>query len=165
MLKLFHISSKNAVFRIVSKWIDEHIVTKDAGGRLVPTDAFFSLPLLGSIKAGPPTQEETTGHEYLSLDTYVVGNPDNTYLLKVSGDSMIQEGIKPGDMVVLDRKRQPKNGDVVAAYIDSEWTLKYFQRNERGVRLVAANPAYSPILPKATLEIGGVVVSVIRKYY
>lgn len=165
MLAIFGLSSKNAIFRIVSGWITQGIVTKDANGRLAPTPSFFSLPLLGSIKAGSPTATDATEHEYLSLDKYVIGNPDNTYILKVSGDSMIDEGINSGDMVVVDAKRQPTDGDIVVAYVDREWTLKYFKHDKDGVRLVPANPAYSPIFPTDSLQIGGVVVSLVRKYY
>ena len=164
MLSLFQLSSKNAAFKIVQKWIDAGILAKDSS-QLVPTDRFFSLPLLGTIRAGSPTVGETLPVESVSLDTYVVGNAENTYLLKVSGDSMIDEGIRPGDMVLIDRKREPRNGDIVAAYVDEEWTLKYYHKENGRIVLTAANRAYSPIIPRATLEIGGVVVSVVRKYY
>lgn len=164
MLFLFQLSSKNAVFKIVQKWIDAGILAKDSS-QLVPTDKFFSLPLLGTIRAGSPTVDDTFPVESVSLDTYVVGNSENTYLLKVSGDSMIDEGIRPGDMVLIDRKREPRNGDIVAAYVDEEWTLKYYHKEKGRIVLTAANRAYPPIIPQATLEIGGVVVSVVRKYY
>lgn len=165
MLSLFNVSSKNSAFYIINKIVKDGQLTKSADGRLVPTSHFFSLPLLGSIKAGSPTSEESQEQEYVTFDMYGVENPQDTYLLKVSGDSMIDEGIRPGDMVVLDRKRQPRSGDIVAAYVDSAWTLKYFEKNQDGIRLIAANPTYSPIIPHQSLEIGGVVVSVVRKYY
>lgn len=164
MLALFHISSKNAAFKIVRKWIDAGILAKDRN-QLVPTDMFFSLPLLGTIRAGSPTVDDTPPAESVSLDTYIVGNSEHTYLLKVSGDSMIDEGIRPGDMVLIDRKREPHSGDIVAAYVDAEWTLKYYHKEKGRIVLTAANRAYSPIIPQASLEIGGVVVSVVRKYY
>ncbi|MBP6994134.1 LexA family transcriptional regulator [Candidatus Woesebacteria bacterium] len=164
MLSLFHVSSKNSIFKIVQKWIDAGILVKDSN-QLVPTDAFFSLPLLGTIRAGSPTVEDNALTESISLDSYVVGNSENTYLLKVSGDSMIDEGIHPGDMVLIDRKREPHSGDIVAAYVDAEWTLKYYHKEKGRIVLTAANRAYSPIIPQASLEIGGVVVSVVRKYY
>lgn len=165
MLKIFRVSSKNAAFQIVSRMISEGVISKEVDGRLAPTNLFFSLPLLGSIKAGSPTTDEATEHEHISLDEYVVGNSENMYLLRVSGDSMIDEGIRPGDMVLIDKKREPKNGDIVAAYVDDGWTLKYIHKEKGRTILAAANRAYSPIVPRATLEIGGVVVSVIRKYY
>lgn len=164
MSKLFKFASPNAVAWTVRKWIDRGIVIME-DRKLAPADQFFALPLLGVIKAGTPTTEQYYETESVSLDEYLVGNPGHTYLLRVSGDSMIGEGINPGDLVVLDKKREPKSGDVVAAYVDNEWTLKYLQKDKDQVFLLAANPKYQPIYPKSELNIGGVVVSVIRKYY
>ena len=87
------------------------------------------------------------------------------YLWRVSGDSMVGEGIRSEDLVILDKKREPKNGDIVAAFIDNEWTLKYFKKEGKKVALEAANPKYKPLVPRESLTLGGVVVSVIRKYY
>ena len=78
---------------------------------------------------------------------------------------MIDEGIHQGDLVILDKKREPKNNDIVAALIDDEWTLKYFHSKEGQVYLSAANRNYPPLHPRESLSIGGVVTSVIKKYY
>ena len=78
---------------------------------------------------------------------------------------MINAGLQPGDLVILDKKREPKNGDIIAAFVDNEWTLKYYKRDQKSVYLEPANPKYEPIYPKQNLEVGGVVVSSIRKYY
>ncbi|MEO6508700.1 MAG: LexA family transcriptional regulator [Patescibacteria group bacterium] len=123
------------------------------------------IPMLGRIKAGPATQDASFDEDPVSLDQYLVQHPGYTYLLRVSGDSMIDEGIKQGDLVILDKKREPKNHDIVAALIDNEWTLKYFMNDQGEVYLKAANPKYPPLHPKESLSIGGVVVSVIKKYY
>ena len=85
-------------------------------------------------------------------------------MLKVSGDSMMDAGIHPGDMVIVYRGKTPKNGDIVVAEVDHEWTLKYFHKNGKSVILKAANRAYAPITPKEELRVAGVVTSVIRKY-
>ncbi len=164
MLSLFRLSSKNAAFKVVQKWIDAGILAKDRS-QLVPTASFFSLPLLGSIRAGTPTRDEALPHETVPLGAYTDADPTHMYVLTVSGDSMIDEGIRPGDMVLIDRTREPKGGDIVAAYVDAEWTLKYYHKDKGRIVLTAANRAYSPIVPHASLEIGGVVVSVVRKYY
>lgn len=164
MQNLFGFASKNAVAYAVYKWIKEGILKMDEN-KLVPTSQFFGLPLLGNIKAGSPITEDQYETETVSLDQYLVGNPGFSYLLRVSGDSMVGEGIQPGDLVILDKKREPKNGDIVAAYIDNEWTLKYFRKDGERLLLEAANPKYKPLLPRESLSIGGVVVSVIRKYY
>ncbi len=112
-----------------------------------------------------PTTEDNYETESISLDQYLVGSPGYTFLLRVSGDSMIGEGINNGDLVILDKKRQPREGDVVAAFVDGAWTLKYYQKQNGVIVLLAANPKYQPIKPHESLELGGVVVSVIRKYY
>lgn len=123
------------------------------------------IPFLGSIKAGFPTQDPVYNEDPVSLDQYLVPNPGYAFLLRVSGDSMIDEGIKQGDLVILDKKREPKDRDIVAALIDNEWTLKYFRNEDGKVFLAAANPKYPTLHPKESLSIGGVVVSVIKKYY
>lgn len=165
MSKLFEVSSPSAISWLVSKWKEQNIITIE-GHKLAPGDEFFRLPLLGVIKAGEPTDSgEQYATESISLDKYLVGNPGYTYLLRVSGDSMQDEGIKTGDLVILDKKKEPKNGDIVAAFVDGQWTLKYFQKKTNQITLVAANKKYRPIVPKMNLEIGGVVVKVIREYY
>lgn len=164
MQKLFGFASTNAVAYAVYKWVKEGIFKIDEK-KLVPSSQFFGLPLLGSIKAGFPTADEQYASETVSLDEYLVGNPGFAYLLRVSGDSMIGEGIRSDDLVVLDKRREPKNGDIVAAYIDNEWTLKYFKKESGRIILEAANPKYKPLTPRESLTLGGVVVSVIRKYY
>ncbi|MEN9327641.1 MAG: hypothetical protein RI947_449 [Candidatus Parcubacteria bacterium] len=164
MKTIFGLASTNAVSWIVHKWIQQGLMQME-NKRLSPTAQFFRLPLLGVIKAGTPTSEEQEMYESVSLDEYLVGNPGFTYLLRVSGDSMIEEGINPDDLVIIDKKREPKNGDVVAACVDGEWTIKYYKNDNGSVYLMPANIKYKPILPNNSLNIGGVVVSVIRKYY
>ena len=85
--------------------------------------------------------------------------------MQVSGDSMIGEGIMEGDLVIVERDRQPKVGDVVIAEVDGEWTMKYFKKKNGQVYLEAANAKYPIIRPKAELRLGGVVTAVIRKYH
>ena len=164
MRKLFGFASPNAVAYLVYKWIDKGIVQME-DRKLSPADNFFSLPLLGNIRAGSPTMESDYEYEAVSLDRYLIGNPGYSYLLRVSGDSMIHAGIQSGDLVILDKKREPKNGDIIAAYIDNEWTLKYFFNEHGRVYLKAANPKYADLIPRESLVNGGVVVKVIREYY
>jgi repressor LexA len=76
---------------------------------------------------------------------------------------MVDAGILPGDLVLVERGTEPRENDVVIAHVDGEWTMKYFVKDEYGVRLDPANPKYKPIRPARSLEIGGVVRSVIRK--
>ncbi|HAL91862.1 MAG TPA: LexA family transcriptional repressor, partial [Verrucomicrobia bacterium] len=100
----------------------------------------------------------------MTLDDYLVKNPDHTYMLTVRGDSMIDAGILPGDIVLVEKGPRPGQNDIVVARVDDEWTLKYYVRDAAGVRLEPANRKYKFIRPKRSLEIGGIVRAVIRKY-
>lgn len=165
MRRMFDADSNKTVAWIVYKWVDEGVLNME-DKQLAPGDEFFSLPLLGVIRAGSPTDGEPIYDRMtVSLDEYLVGNPGYSYLLRVSGDSMINEGIHSGDLVILDKKRQAKDGDIVAAFVDGQWTLKFLKNQNGKAYLEAANPKYSPIFPHDRLEIGGVVVKVIREYY
>jgi len=78
---------------------------------------------------------------------------------------MINAGILEGDLVIVERERAPKNGNIVVAEVDGDWTIKYFRKQGKTVFLEAANPKYPIIKPKTELRLGGVVTAVIRKYH
>ncbi len=162
MLRLFHFSSKNAIYRIVQKWIEEGMLKK-TNNKLAPTSRFFSLPLFGIIKAGFPILAEED-KSYLTLDEYLIEDPQSSFLLRVSGDSLMNAGIFDGDLVIIERSRQAKSGDIVLAQIDREWTLKILRKDQQKIYLIAANPAYPPFYPKQELQIHGVVKAVVRKF-
>jgi len=163
MLYLFGFSSKNAVFKLINHFIKEGFLKKE-NKKLSPTKKFFALPLVGVIKAGYPILAEEN-KQYLTLDEYLIDNPESNFLLKVSGDSMINLGIFEGDIVIVDKNKKPKNGDIVLAQIDNEWTLKIFKidRFKKQIFLQAANSKYPPLFPKNQLQIYGVVRGLIRK--
>jgi SOS regulatory protein LexA len=116
------------------------------------------------VQAGFPSPEEETLCDILSMDEYLITRPDASFLLRVSGDSMICEGIMEGDLVVVEKGREPKNGNVVIAEVDGEWTMKYFRKQGTQITLEAANPKYPVIRPRQELKIGGIVTAVVRKY-
>jgi len=163
MLKLFGFSSKKSIRDVVYKLIDNGLLKKQ-GTKLAPTNKFFSLPVLGLVKAGFPILADET-RDYLSLDEYLIENPHSSFLLKVSGDSLIEAGIYDGDYVIIEKNRKPIIGDIVLAEIDKEWTLKILKKNRRTgkIFLQPANQKYPAIYPKHSLEIFGVVKAVIRK--
>jgi len=164
MLGLFGVRSKNAVFKRVDTMVKKGYFHKDEKGRLSPGRLFKPLKMLGIVTAGFPSPAEEELVDTMSLDEYLISNPEATYLLKVDGDSMLDAGIQPGDLVLVQRNLTPKSGDIVVAQVDNEWTLKFFQKRGRDVYLKAGNKKYPAIMPKNELIIGGVVIANVRKY-
>ena len=164
MLSLFGYRSKNAVFHALSRLEEEGYITKEDGRIGYTGKLMGNMKLLGSVQAGFPSPAEEELLDTISLDEFLVQRPDATFMLKVTGDSMIDAGIQPGDMVLVEKGTRPKNNDIIVAQVDGEWTMKYFVKDRQGVRLEAANRKYEPIRPRNSLEIGGVVRTVIRKY-
>ena len=164
MMDLFEVRSKSVVSYWIDKLIEKGILEKDAQGYLKLSGISFGIPLVGSIAAGLPASAEENAHDIVSMDDYLVDKPESSFLLSVTGDSMIGAGIMDGDLVVVDRNRSPQNGDIVLAEVDGQWTMKYFRRRGREVVLEAANPAYPTIYPREELKIGGVITASVRKY-
>lgn len=162
MCSLFGYASKRSVHQLVQKLIDMGILDKDSSGKIIPKKLTSSLPVLGAVQAGYPTMAEEAYFGRLSLEEYVVPHPANSYVLKVKGDSMIDAGIHEGDLVIVESCEYPKEGDIVVAYIDDAFTLKFFHKEGTQIRLVPANKNYPILYPHEHLEIHGKVVSVIR---
>jgi repressor LexA len=162
---LFKVRSKNTASLIAGKFVEAGTLARTGTGRLaVPPQArATSLRILGSVAAGFPSPAEEALLDTLTLDEYLIAHPESTFMLKVEGDSMIDAGILPGDTVLVERGRSPRNGDTVIACVDGEWTMKHFYKDKNGIRLEPANSKYMTIRPKRTLAIEGVVCSVIRK--
>ena len=163
MANLFGYASKGAVLYVVNKLIEEKVLGKDASGKLIPLKLGLPIPFLGSIRAGIPNIQSDI-FEALSFDDYLIEEPEQSYLLKVKGDSMIEAGIYEGDVVIIEKTNSPQNGDIVAAEIDNEFTLKYFKKAKNQVSFVPANAKLKPIIPKGEFKIHGKVVGIARKY-
>lgn len=164
MMKLFNFKSKNAVARLVDKFIEEGIVTKDYLGRLITNASFDSIPMLGSVKAGFPADVAEEMKETINIDEYLIAKKENSYMLTVDGDSMIDAHIADGDMVLVEKTNVAKDGEIVIADVDGEFTMKYFKKSGDKVWLEPANKDFKPIYPKMYLNITAVVKAVIRKY-
>jgi repressor LexA len=156
--------SKNAVYKLVNNLEKLKVLERDDKGRLIALSIAAPVKLLGTVEAGFPSPAEEELADNLSLNDLLIQNPEATFLLKVSGDSMSEAGIFPGDMVLVDKGAQAKNGDIVIAEVDGEWTMKYLKKQGENVVLMPANPKYQPIRPKKELKIAGVVTAVVRKY-
>jgi repressor LexA len=116
------------------------------------------MPILGRITAGKPTLEFEGIDGHFSIDKW-----KNKFLLRVKGDSMIGAGIHEGDLVVIDRTREPLKGNIVVALIEDETTVKKLDKKNSHWILKPENPDY-PIIDK-NFEVIGVVIGVIRSYY
>jgi len=155
----------NTVFlKVVYSPEDITVLKPDGGISDAPIAWPQSYKVLGLVEAGFPSPAEEELRDTLSLDEFLIQNPDACFLLKVSGDSMTGAGILPGDLVIVDRGQTGKSGDIVIAEVDGEWTMKYLKKSGDAVYLVPANPSYRTVKPKHELKIAGVVTAVVRKY-
>ncbi len=163
MKDLFGVASKNTVSYRVDKLIEQGILEKYAGKlSLVQTG---SVMRLGTVQAGFPTQAEEYTAELVSLDDFLIERKESTYMLEVQGESMIDAGIMEGDLVLVERGRTPRKGDIVLALVDNEYTLKYLETEKGRPVLVPANKAFKKIYPNPnTLRIEAILKAVIRKY-
>lgn len=123
------------------------------------------IPIYGQIPAGMATLTEQTIEGHVSLDARSVNASKNgrTFALRVRGDSMIDAHILDGDIVILEDRKDVQNGDIVAALIDGETTLKRYVMEHGRPYLKAENPLYPNLVPARELRIQGVMVSLVRK--
>jgi repressor LexA len=122
------------------------------------------LPLLGSVAAGAPI-EPIELEERIAVPRELVRRRGETFVLRVRGESMIDEQIRDGDLVVVERRSEARNGETVVAVVRGEATLKKFVRQGARVVLQPANPALRPLeVPASDVEIRGVVRGLLRSY-
>lgn len=164
MKSIFGVASKNTVAYRVTKLVESGFLTK-SGSKLMLSET-GSVMRLGTVQAGFPTEaQEDTTSELMSLDDFLVERKSSTYMLEVMGESMIDAGILEGDLVLVERGRTPKRGDIVLALIENEYTLKYLEQEQGKPVLVPANKAFKKIYPNPNhLRIEAVLKAVIRKY-
>jgi len=125
-----------------------------------PDERATKMPLVGRIAAGRPI-EAIEDREDLDLEE-LFRSSDDTFVLRVTGDSMIDEQIRDGDYVICQRRSTPRNGETVVALLDEEATLKKFYREKTRIRLPPANPDFTPLYVD-DVTIQGVVIGVVRK--
>lgn len=171
LMELTGFRSKNAVYKLINKLVDLGVLNKDEKGKITLSRSADEIPLLGLVEAGIPTLAEESDLDTLDMNTYLVEDRAESYLLEVKGDSMIEEGIREGDLVVAEKLkggREPKLGEIVIAEVDGGWTMKYYckegDKPNGRVYLKPANRNYKPIYPEYDLKIAAVVKGVIRKY-
>ena len=123
------------------------------------------LPLYGAyVPAGFPSPADDFIEDMLDLNTFLIRHPAATFLVRVQGESMVDAGIYPGDILVVDRALEPGDRSVVVVALDGELTVKRIRRRSGKVFLEAQNPKYSPIEvpPDTSLHVWGVVTYVIH---
>jgi repressor LexA len=155
---LTNLQEKGFIRRAWNRSRSVEVVPTRSGGRAV------ELPLLGYVAAGAPI-EAIPGNETISVPEDFVGKRD-TYVLRVRGDSMVDEHIRDGDFVVVEDRKVAENGEMVVALLrGSDVTLKKLYRENGHVRLQPANPALRPLIVSAgDVQVQGVVIAVMRRY-
>ncbi len=129
-------------------------------------DAAYKLPVKGTVAAGSPIETFETNQDTFAVPGDMIRNAEDSFVLRIRGDSMIEDGIHEGDLVVVERTATVRNGQVVVALVNGfETTIKRFYRDGDVVRLQPANSAMEPIMVMAKdVEIQGVLVGLIRRY-
>lgn len=161
---LVGLNSKASVAGMVLRLKGEGFLESSPDRRLKPGRRFFERSVDESVQAGLPSPASDTAPDVLTIDEHLIANPSRTVLIKVKGDSMIDAGIHPGDVVVVEKRASANIGDIVVAILDNEFTLKRFSREKGRTVLRPENKAYPVIRPKDDAEIFGVVVGLFRKY-
>ena len=168
----FGVRSKNAVAKVVRALTKMGFLEKDPRGRIKFTEmterderpAALVLPLFWPIAAGFAAPVEEQAEEMVTLDQYMIRDRTKTFLLRVKGDSMIDAGIFEGDLVIVERGKEPRAGDIVVGILDGEFTLKRLRKDKGKYYLQAENPAYPDMYALEELQVAGVVKGIMRKY-
>ncbi len=158
------LASRDGVVKVLHRLQAAGFLERTPAGRWTPTERFFARPLADApAPAGMPAALPDSGDEF-GIDAWLVRQPSRTVLMPVTGDSMIDAGIHSGDRVVVEREASARQGDVVVALIDGEFTVKTLAEENGEVVLRPANPAYPVLRPGKRLQVFGVVVGLIRNY-
>lgn len=171
------ISSTNGVADHVKALVRKGYLRKAKGGAArglqlteragaTPRGDTLHVPLVGTVAAGMPMLAEENLEDGLQLDASMVSGTGRFFALRVRGESMVEEGILEGDLVIVKEQTTARDGDIVVALVDGEATVKFYFREGRRVRLQPAHPTMPPIFVEDTsnLNIQGLVVGVWRQY-
>lgn len=126
----------------------------------------LKLPLaLSYLKAGFPSPAEDFKEDSIDLNRELIKNPSSTFFARVRGDSMVEMGIADGDLLIIDKSLEPKDGKIAVCFVDGEFTLKQISIRNNQIWLMPANPKYKPIVVTEENEfmIWGIVTYVIKK--
>lgn len=129
----------------------------------------LELPFANAIKAGFPSVAEGYEHDSIDFNRDMIRHPEATFYGRVYGDSMVEAGICDGDIAVIDRLAEPSHGDIVVAYINNEFTIKYLDLSQSHLGIITLNPANSSFEPivitnSDNFKVWGVVVWTIKRW-
>ena len=165
---LANLSEKGLILRHWNKGRGIEIVSGLSSPKMVnmELDAAYKLPVRGTVAAGLPIEAFEADEERFAVPTELVRSAENSFVLRVRGDSMIEDGIHEGDMIIVERAREVRQGQVVVALVNgNEATVKRFYKEGDSIRLQPANSTMAPIIAKARdVEIQGIVVGLFRQY-
>lgn len=173
MREYLGVSSDNSVLKHIRALEEKGFLQKDhtpRGIKLLDVvkerllEPVIKLPLVGEIPAGGPVVCEENTDAWISVAENLVQYPQDSFLLKVRGESMIDAGIHDGDTVIVHQTQHPHNGDIVVALVDGMNTLKRYIFNGEKAYLKAENPHYTDIYPVKELRIQGIVTGLFRSY-
>ncbi len=164
--KHFKLSSESTVHQHIDALKKKGYLNKSKnkprGIELNKTEKLIEIPVVGVIAAGQPIEALEIGNESISVLSHEIENKEQHYALKVSGDSMIDEGIFNGDTVIIRKQEYADNGQTIVAIIDDNLaTLKKIYREKNRIKLQPANPTLFPIY-RNEVEVRGVVVKIVR---
>lgn len=126
----------------------------------------FRIPMyMSHIPAGSPTALEDHVEDYVDLNEFCVRDPEQTFMVMATGESMLGANIKPGDILIVDRSLEPAHGNIVIAVVDDNLTVKRLEKKGGSVKLMPENDKFDPIkvTSKNSLHIWGVVTHIIHK--
>jgi repressor LexA len=161
---LWGINAKSWVSEIVRRFEEARYLDWTPDKQLKPGARFFERRLTDQpVQAGLPNPAISDGYDLITIDDYLVRVPSKTSLVRVKGESMIDAGIRDGDLIVVEQQPNANVGDIVVAIVDNEFTVKYLDREKGGFVLKPANKAFPVIRPRGGLEIFGVMAGLVRR--
>lgn len=167
MAEVLGFNSANAAMKLRDRFCAVGILRKSPGGKMLPTERFFALSVMdASVRAGAPEDvEPQSWSDAMTLESFLIKHPSKTVLLKVRGDSMRDAGILDGDLAVVERTKQAKEGDIVVAIVDGAYTIKELRYEDKRPILLPHNPEHKPIRPQSELEIYGIFRGLARSHW
>jgi repressor LexA len=161
---LIGMSSKASVSGLVNRLKEAGYLDHAPDRRIQPGKCFFEREILDNVRAGVPQPANDARMDGFNIDEYLIDSPSRTILLSIKGDSMVDAGLLEGDTVVVKKGAPARVGDIVVAFVDNEFTVKYLASDKGGFYLKPGNKAYAPIRANDHLELYGLVVGSFRKY-